>query len=142
MEYLELSEYENYEENRVPRTILMDHQDPLALYEREEFRMRYRLRKSSTILLLEEIEPHLSNISCRGLRLPNMVKLLIGLRFYATGSFLRPIADIFHVNQASVSRCVHVVTDALPVVLQQVPSFYSTSLISIVSVKMNVIKLR
>jgi hypothetical protein len=70
----------------IGRMYLRDRQNPLEYYSHAEFSMRYRFSKRTVrdvLLPLVEQQP----LSNRGLPIPVILKLLIALRFYATGSF-------------------------------------------------------
>ena len=79
----------------------------------EQFRKRYRFREKTVealcLLLGNEIKP-LANTNHA---FTAMQKLCIALRFYATGSHQMAVGDGEGVSQASVSRIIKQVTQAL-----------------------------
>ncbi|XP_050027901.2 putative nuclease HARBI1 [Dermacentor andersoni] len=91
---------------------LRDRLNPLELYTDEEFRSRYRFSKQSVVLLLKELRLN-RNDDKRGEPLPPVLKLLITLRFYATGAMQTVVGDLVNVSQPSVSRSIWEVTQAI-----------------------------
>jgi nuclease HARBI1 len=87
--------------------------DPFQVYNAEEFRRRFHLRKELVRWLIQRLNASLKRQydSKRGLTVSDQV--LIALRFYATGSFQIVCGDTIHVSQASISRCIMAVTKAL-----------------------------
>ncbi|XP_065295942.1 putative nuclease HARBI1 [Dermacentor albipictus] len=91
---------------------LRDRLNPLELYSDEEFRSRYRFSKQSIVLLLKELRLN-RNDDKRGEPLPPVLKLLITLRFYASGAMQTVVGDLVNVSQPSVSRRIWEVTQAI-----------------------------
>lgn len=79
----------------------------LDRYTDEEFRMRFRITKSTFEVLLVMIKDGLSFESLRNNPISPEVQLLITLRFFATGDFQMTNGDLFGVHQTSVCRIVH-----------------------------------
>ncbi|KAK4876009.1 hypothetical protein RN001_012431 [Aquatica leii] len=86
---------------------------PLQIYDNYEFKQRYRLDKETVIEIAEIIGHQLESATLRNQPLSAMNKILICLRFFATGSFQQVLADQINVSQPTVSRIVPVVTRAL-----------------------------
>ena len=61
--------------------------DPFTLYDHEEFRLRYRLTKQCFNNILIRVHDRLIHASNRSGLLPPILQLLIGVRFFASGSF-------------------------------------------------------
>ncbi|KAH7982038.1 hypothetical protein HPB52_002687 [Rhipicephalus sanguineus] len=91
---------------------LRERLNPLELYNEEEFRMRYRFMKQSVVHILEELHLNRSDDN-RGEPLPPLLKLLITLRFYATGAMQCVVGDLVNVSQPSVSRSIWEVTQEI-----------------------------
>lgn len=78
-------------------------------YSDEEFERRFRVTKA----VAEEITNRISDSDnvlitrATKIKLTSLEKVLITLRYYATGSFQIVTGDLFSVNQATVSRVVY-----------------------------------
>ena len=79
----------------------------LDRYTDEEFRMRFRITKSTFEILLVMIKGGLSFESLRNNPISPELQLLITQRFFATGDFQMTNGDLFGVHQTSVCRIVH-----------------------------------
>ena len=92
--------YVDVHEPRRPR-VFHDRSNPLTELDDDDFRIRYRLTKTSFVDLLEAIEPELRNVTeSHGGLLP-IHQLIVTLRFYASGSFL---VGVFVVDGSSWVR--------------------------------------
>ncbi|XP_025418933.1 putative nuclease HARBI1 [Sipha flava] len=107
---------------------VMKQEDPFALSE-QQFIGTYRLSKVLVQKLMDELSPFMSSPSTiTGLSIQR--KLLTALRFFASGSYQQDIGE--HrgaaVSQASVSRCITEVANALnvPEILNKYIHFPST----------------
>ncbi|KAJ8929556.1 hypothetical protein NQ314_017755 [Rhamnusium bicolor] len=83
-------------------------ENPLEFYEEVEFRKRYRFSKHVVTnvilpLILDGLQIEINN---RGLPVSPLIKLLICLRFYATGNFQNVTGDLRKVRQATVSQTI------------------------------------
>jgi hypothetical protein len=81
-----LEMYDELDDERVPR-LFRDRADPVAAYDDEDFRARYRLEKRCVLDLLQLLTDQLQHTSNRLGVLSPIQQLLIALRFYSTGSF-------------------------------------------------------
>ena len=99
--------------SRPLRRYLTDFQNPLEYLDDEDFVERYRLTKAGVRGIMDLLLQVLSNPSERGLPLPPALKLLVVLRFYATGSFEIVAGDVEKISQPSVSRLVKYVSTAI-----------------------------
>ncbi|XP_045497056.1 putative nuclease HARBI1 [Colias croceus] len=93
----------------------MFNQDPFDYYGADEFKGRYRFTKHTVEnVILPQIEGDIhSSVGNRGLPLTARIKLLIALRFYATGSFQTVCGDIISISQPTVCRVIAQVSLAL-----------------------------
>lgn len=82
-------------------------------YSEEEFIDRFRLRKECVVELLTEIGEHLEPKETKVSSISPLNQLLIALRFYGTGCFLRVSGDLFGVHESSASHIVKRVSSAL-----------------------------
>ncbi|KAJ8939923.1 hypothetical protein NQ314_010947 [Rhamnusium bicolor] len=87
---------------------IRDGENPLEFYEDVEFRKRYRFSKHVVTnvilpLILDGLQIGINN---RGLPVSPLIKLLICLRFYATGNFQNVTGDLRKVSQATVSQTI------------------------------------
>lgn len=83
--------------------------DPFTYYDEDEFKRRYRMSKHLVEMLYNLIdgpiilEPMLVR---ENFTIPGITKLLIALRYFATGSFNETIADLFGVSRSSACDIV------------------------------------
>ena len=78
-----------------------------------EFYKRFRLCKSSVSHLLELIETKIATKTELNNAVPPIEQLLLTLRFFATGNDQTSIADLASVSQATASRIIVKVTEAI-----------------------------
>lgn len=95
------------EEGIIPRR-----NDYVSLSE-EQFLERYRISKIVAAKVLQEIEDRLEYPTNRNLPLTPMQQLLVGLRFYASGSFQLTVGDTVGISKATASRVVSRVSAAI-----------------------------
>lgn len=82
--------------------------DPFAEYDSEEFIQRYRLSKDNVQYVCSLIEDAIKPLQRRkDCNLSTEQKLLITLRYLATGNYQRVDGDLMGVSQSSVSRIIH-----------------------------------
>lgn len=81
--------------------------DPLLKYDDDEFRDRFRMSKACIIELCDELSQSLDSHRSGNYVLSPMMQVLVAVRYYADGSFLRSVGDLFQISIASVSRIVH-----------------------------------
>ncbi|KAH6933474.1 hypothetical protein HPB50_015422 [Hyalomma asiaticum] len=74
----------------------------MELYNEEDFAFRFRFTKASVIAIMSELQLK-KNTDRRGTPLPPLLKVLIKLRFYATGAM----------QTVYVSRCVLEITQVI-----------------------------
>lgn len=79
----------------------------------DDFERKFRLPKCMVDQLLERIKNELEAPSFFNNPLSPKLKLLIALRFYATGTFQTVLEDLFGVSQKSVSNCIKDVSSAI-----------------------------
>lgn len=109
-----LQEYEDYLVLRSSSRTSAERLDPFEYYEEKEFQQRYRISKVGVEELLLYIGEDLNPSQHRhGFNLTSAQRLLLTLRFLATGNFQRVDGDLFGVSQSSVSRIVHQVIKAI-----------------------------
>ena len=82
-------------------------------YTDEELRARYRFSKESIQYIRNLIEPDLRRKTNRSHASRPIDRVLIALRFYASGNFLQVIGDTVGVDKSTVSRAVHDVSQQL-----------------------------
>ena len=88
LEYMEAVDASTARPVRAPKRYLRDPSNPVGFYTDEDFRKRYRFTKQAvTAVVLPLILTSLTTIDNRGLPVAPLVKLLIFLRFAATGSY-------------------------------------------------------
>lgn len=72
----------------------------------QEFRSKFRLDKQQVLLIAEILNNAIGPKNFRKNTLSTIEKLLITLRFCATGIFQSVNADLFHIHQATVSKVI------------------------------------
>ncbi len=86
--------------------VLRDRLNPFTYYHDDDFRIRYRLGKDAVLHLLTQISHIIEGKQVRATTVPPYIQLVIALRFYATGAFLRADGDLFGIHESSVSRII------------------------------------
>lgn len=84
--------------------------DSFNFFSDSEFKVRYRFSKETVVCILRLISPNLEHVTMRSMPLSPMDKLLVSLRFYATGSFQVVIGDVIHVHKSTVCRIIRLVS--------------------------------
>ncbi|CAK1587654.1 unnamed protein product [Parnassius mnemosyne] len=80
-------------------------------YDDKEFRARFRVSKETVLYLDSVFGSTIKPLTKRNRSLQPVDQILITLRYYATGSYQRVTGDIFHIEQPTVHRIVHRVTE-------------------------------
>ncbi|KAI4454229.1 hypothetical protein MML48_10g00014645 [Holotrichia oblita] len=78
-----------------------------------EFYARFRLKRETVTILYQQIEEHLQVLWNQNRSVTPINKLLLALRFYATGSFLQVAADFSGVCTSTASRTVRKVSTVI-----------------------------
>nr|CAD7435405.1 unnamed protein product [Timema monikensis] len=100
--------------NLIPKRYLRDIDNPLEFYSEDEFRMRFRFSKDNVVNILHPlVEDLLKKPDQRGLPLPSIQKLMLALRFYATGNIQQVSGDLHGVSQATAGGIVHTISGLL-----------------------------
>lgn len=91
------------EANDNPQRPLRDRIDPLALPDHELLR-KYRLPRQLIMYLADLLAEDLQRKTNRSSPLSIVLQVMVGLRFFASGSFQNVLGDTVGVSQPSVSR--------------------------------------
>ena len=83
------------------------------MYDEEQFRSRFRLIKDGFREMLNTIEADISAHNERGNPIPAEFKLLLTLRYYATGTFQEACGDLCDISQLTASRIIRRVFEAV-----------------------------
>src|SRR5271156_4175973 len=114
--YLHLIEHlDNLEElngRRQPR-IFRPRRDPFECYNDREFLKRYRFSKQAVCDLELRLRPQLTHQNNRNRAISSLIQVTTALRFYATNNFQQIDGDLVGCSQATVSRIVRRVTNAI-----------------------------
>ena len=86
------------------RRAMRRERNPLEIYDDLELIERFRFDRGTILQITQLLQDDLESSTFRNKAL---IKVLISLRFFASGSFQIIIADTFNVDQATVSRAVH-----------------------------------
>ncbi|XP_028407526.1 putative nuclease HARBI1 [Dendronephthya gigantea] len=89
------------------------------IYDEEQFRSRFRLTKNGFREMFDIIEADISAHNERGNPIPAEIKLLLTLRYYATGTFQEAYADLKCVSEAIARLKVHYIKFPAVEMLQQ-----------------------
>ncbi|XP_077490941.1 uncharacterized protein LOC144101647 [Amblyomma americanum] len=87
------------------RRNLRDRQNPIQVYNNQEFLARYRFSKAAVLELLSMLPLHW-NTDGRGCPVPPLLQLLVTLPFYGAGAFQVVSGGLVNVSQPTVSRVV------------------------------------
>ncbi|GBN98130.1 Putative nuclease HARBI1, partial [Araneus ventricosus] len=98
---------------RRKRSVHPDRANDLDCMDNVSFRSRYRLNKDTAESLIQMLDDTLSAPSEKNYALSSTEKVLIALRYYATGSFQLVLGDLAKVSQSSASRAINDVSKAL-----------------------------
>ncbi|MGH0126611.1 UNVERIFIED_CONTAM: hypothetical protein FKN15_035572 [Acipenser sinensis] len=79
----------------------------------DEVQKRFRLDRAAIFDLCEELKGDLESQTTRSHAIPVHINIQMALGFYITGSFQRPGGNLYGVNQPTMSRVLHQVTEAL-----------------------------
>ena len=112
MAYYQVAAFMNTPGRRRAR-IFWERVNFLEDYNDEEFRRRFRFRKSSFRSICEVIQDDILHPTNRNHSLSPETQLMVALRYLATGDKFRTIGDSMGIDISSVSRCVTAVTNAL-----------------------------
>nr|CAD7258611.1 unnamed protein product [Timema shepardi] len=91
----------------------------------KEFKKRYRFTKETVREVLYPFVQHLEKIN-RGLPLSAMTKLLLSLRFYATGNLQLVCGDLCGVSRTTAGAAIHTVTEVIAGKLRECINMPST----------------
>nr|CAD7457177.1 unnamed protein product [Timema tahoe] len=76
--------------------------------------MRFRFNKDNVVNVLHPlVEDLLKKNDQRGLPIPSIQKLMLALRFYATGNIQQVSGDLYGVSQATAGNIVHTISGFL-----------------------------
>ena len=89
----------------ITRTI-RDRSNPFVELDDAIFQQRFRLTKTSVLMLLNKIGVAIEHETNHNHALPPMLQLLITLRFYATGTFQIVMGDLVGVHKSTVCRAI------------------------------------
>ncbi|XP_037520859.1 putative nuclease HARBI1 [Rhipicephalus sanguineus] len=97
---------------QIPLRVLRDRENPMVIFNEDEFLSRYRFSKRAVLELLSvlPLEPSLDG---RGCPVPPLLQVLVALRFYGAGTFQVVSADLVNLSQPTVSRIVKRVTNVI-----------------------------
>ena len=93
--------------------VFRDRIKPLDIYDDFELIDKYRFDRQSIMMICDMLQDDLESSTFRNRDLTPNMKVLMALRFYASGSFQGVIADTFGLSQPSVSRAISDISTAL-----------------------------
>lgn len=101
------------EENERRPYILRNKPQHIEIWDDVDFFSRFRLKKQTVLMLLQNIEEQLLILWNKTRSLTPINQLLLTLRFYATGSFLRASGEFSGVSISTASRIIRKVSEAI-----------------------------
>lgn len=138
LRYLNVNEYYQNEieniENQIAELqttrkpyIVQTRLNPMRDYSDDQFRCRFRLTKESVVYLNSLIREHLEPKTTRNqFTLSAIDKILITLRYYATGCFRIVTADFYGVSETTICRIVPMVSYRIAALRQKFIGMPST----------------
>lgn len=88
--------------------------NPMVVYGDEEFRRRFRLKKTAVQCLYTLIGPQLEPLASRqDFTISGLDKILITLRYYATASFHLICSEFYGISESSVCNIVPIVSEKI-----------------------------
>lgn len=88
-----------------------DPTNPLEKYDDLEIKNLFRFQRNSILNIVRDLQPHLRGPTVSSV--PALLQVCIALRFYGTGCMQLSLAAWINVDQATVSRCIWKVTQAI-----------------------------
>uniref|UniRef100_A0A1I8NIS5 Uncharacterized protein n=1 Tax=Musca domestica TaxID=7370 RepID=A0A1I8NIS5_MUSDO len=105
--------YENIEPEKRATKTYRERVDYLQFYDEKGFVKRFRISKRTFQFLIQIVGPSLQAKVSKQYSVSPRTKLLITLRFYASGSFLITVGDFCGVSVSTASRLVKETSHAL-----------------------------
>ena len=93
--------------------VFRDRTNPLEIYDDQQLIERYRFNRQSILRLTDVLMESLESSTFRNFALTPVLKVLVALRYFASGSFQGVIGDTFGIAQPTVSRAIYCVSYAL-----------------------------
>ena len=109
--------------------LVRDRLNPFDSYTDAEFYGRFHLTRPVVVDLVELLCDQLEHMTARSNAAPELLQVLIALKFYATGSHLQVIGDTFSIHISTVSRILENVTLAIVAHLDEyvrMPTLHNT----------------
>ncbi|NP_001233059.1 uncharacterized protein LOC100569528 [Acyrthosiphon pisum] len=106
----EIIEFLNYQRRTYTIRMRVDH---MTLWDDHDFRIRFRISKVVVLQVLDHINDQISSLTDRNHAVTSINKLLLALRFYATGNFLITSGDFLGVSKTTASLIVRDVSIAI-----------------------------
>ena len=98
--------------------VFRDRENPLEILTDDELYRKFRFSRDGIYFLCENCNG-LDQVTLRSCSLSKSLRILVGLRYLATGSFQNVVADTVHISQPTVSRTFSSFLDSI---LELVPS--------------------
>ena len=93
--------------------VFRDRTKPLDIYDDFELIDKYRFDRQSIMMICDMLQDDLESSTFRNRALTPNMKVLMALRFYASGSFQGVIADTFGLSQPTLSPTISDVSTSL-----------------------------
>lgn len=93
--------------------LFRDRLNPLEVYDDVEIKNLFRFQRENILEMTNRLRPQLQRMTGRSQSLPHLLQICIAFRFYGTGCMQLTLASWIEVDQATVSRCIWDVTNAI-----------------------------
>ncbi|XP_018377351.1 PREDICTED: putative nuclease HARBI1 [Trachymyrmex cornetzi] len=108
-----IDEDENLQENRRRPRSIRPRINYLNIFDAVDFKKRFVISRHNFMMLLERIQAEIQHNTDRNNAIPPAIQLMVALRFYATGSFLKTIGDFCAISEVSAHDIIHRVSPAI-----------------------------
>jgi len=90
-------------------------QDPVDhLHFNDDYLLRYyRFPRREILDLINELDPYIQRTTDRSHPIPTTTQVLVALRFYSSGTFQSGLGESHGIQQSSVSKIIHDITNIL-----------------------------
>jgi ribosomal protein S17E len=95
------------------RRLFRDRKYPLDFLSDQQIIRNYHLDTKGIYTLCDELQEDLEESTKRSRSLPVSLQIMRALRYYASGSYMNVIGDVYGVSKMSVSRCINIVSKCI-----------------------------
>ena len=106
--------------------LILDRTNPLEVLSGDQIFERYRFQPDTIVSIvrrLERVDDSLRCVTHRSKSLPPVLRVLVALNFFATGTFQITLGDTVRIHKSTVSRCIRQVTQGLILLAEEEVKF-------------------